>query len=48
MKGLAVSDGVMVLSFAALIIGLGLVHIAAALIIPSSLLLALGFRKGWY
>jgi len=41
-------DVLVLLAMALLVVGLALIYLPAALIIPSSLLLALGFVRKWY
>jgi hypothetical protein len=46
--GVDVRDAVTLLGVLALVVGLALIHIAAAFVIPGALVLALGYRRGWY
>ena len=48
LKDFDFKDAVVLVAVVSLIIGLALLSIAAALIIPSALLLALGYFRKWY
>ena len=48
LQGLDLQDALLLAASVALVVGLALIYVPAALIIPSMAILALGFLRKWY